>query len=702
MTRVANYGASQLYLARLTTIRERMHDEQIQVSTDMKAEVYSGISADTSRLINLENQRTQASQFKQDNSIADTKVQAASAAVDSVNATITQFKKRLEAFASATTKDQNTVESLQNWAWQSIINMHSYLATNVDGQYLFSGGRSDTDPMTLPADSLSAFQAKFDGYKTTVPTTRAADLAEAHLNKNNTGNLTFVAGTGIVKAANAGALKNVPAKALISVTNTTSNNYDYTVSSHAATNVGGTALGEGTDGGTALVTTSGGTTYANGATGNLSFAFAADGSMTIKPTTLNSLSNLAIGTRFTISGSTGNAWDGSFVVTANSGNTVTIKNDTGTYNTESVSTTGVTMKFDSNADGIPDSVAGVTLGSGNATFSLSGSTMTLSLPAGTALPAGFAVGQPFTVTGTTDHNGTYNIATIASGATGTTITYAVNPDALRLSKFVPQTGRTDVTISYNNGLNSWDTNKYGNLTFSPTGVGGETITASAANAFTTLGVADPAVGTTITLASTTGVNDGVYKVVSNNGTSIVVDTVPVSGEVATNANIDANSWYRGDTLALEQRTDVGQSIDLSVYASDPAFEKAMRAMYVIAQGKYGTAGGLDQNLGRVNQALYLANDALDSPAPGTPPFGTEQAGDISGISAKFGMAAYTIKLTNTKHDQYMGFFDQRILDISHIDKTEAITTLLNDSNALQASYQSLAQIRSLSLLNYLK
>jgi flagellin-like hook-associated protein FlgL len=703
MTRVATYGSNQLYVSRIMDIQKRLENEQLQVSTELRSQVYSGIAPNSNRLLNLQNMKSQAQQFKEDNAVADTKLSAATVAVNSVADTIKQFRSRLTTFASGNTKDQKNVEQMQNWAYRAMVDMTAYLGTSVNGEYLFSGGRTTTEPVQLPTNSLGDFQQLFDGNINEVPTTRAASLVDVHLTNTDTGALTFVAGSGIVKAANAASLKDIPAGSLIDVGNTAGNDGKATVMSHAATNNAGAALQEGTATTTAFITYGSGTNLLNAATGNLKFAFAADGSMTVTPTTANALQALAVGTKFTINDTPTGSYDGNYVVTANTAGVVTLKNDTDVAKTETIDTAGLTMKFDSPVtDGVPDSSAGVTLGSGNAVFSTTGSTVTLTLPAGTSLPAGFAANKPFTMSGTANHNGTYTIATIASGAGGTTITFNANPDALRLSKFVPQTGRTDVKITPTDNSSNFTATDYGSLSFSPTGTGGETITAATANAFMVAGVIQPPTGAIINLKSTTGVNDGVYKIVSNDGTHIVVEGRPVTGETDGAATIDTNSWYKGDTLTLQHRVDAGRAIDFGVYASDPAFEKALRAMYVIAQGKFGTAGGLENNQSRVNAALYLTNDALQSPASGTAPYGAEERSDINSVQANIGVAQQTIKLTDDKHTQFIGFLDQRIIDIAHVDKTEAVTLLLNDSNALQASYQALAQVRNLSLLTYLK
>jgi hypothetical protein len=217
-------------------------------------------------------------------------------------------------------------------------------------------------------------------------------------------------------------------------------------------------------------------------------------------------------------------------------------------------------------------------------------------------------------------------------------------------------------------------------------------------------VPTPPVGTVISLKSTSGVNDGTYEIVANNGGNIEIkSTMLAAGDTnVTSARIDSSTWYHGDTLELKQHISSDRTVDIGIYASDPAFEKAFRAMSIIAQGAYGTSGGLDKNLDRLGQALYLLNDSLESPTAGTPPFGPESRSDIKSVQSNLGFTSSVITQATTDHKQYSAFLDQRIIDLSQIDKTETITMLLADSNALQASYQSLAKVQSLSLINFLK
>ena len=60
-----------------------------------------------------------------------------------------------------------------------------------------------------------------------------------------------------------------------------------------------------------------------------------------------------------------------------------------------------------------------------------------------------------------------------------------------------------------------------------------------------------------------------------------------------------------------------------------------------------------------------------------------------------------IDTTNTLHTDLINFLDGSISNVEDVNLTEAITILLNQQLALDASFQVFARIRQLSLANFL-
>lgn len=593
MSRIGSYGASQMYLSRLLATQQRVNTEQVQVATEKKSVNYTGIAPDTNRLLNLENEKGRAQEFLKTNDNANTRLKAADVSLTAIRTTMKNFSDRLDQFAQNMNTTQQDVEQLQTWAYQAMVDMQSYLAANVDGQYIFSGGRVADEPVKLPASTLQQFQQMFDGNVVSYPTTRTGSLADVHLAAADTGPLTFDTATGTIKAS--------------------TNAFD-----------------------------------------------------SLQPGTRLTMGGLSPATTFTVQS-----------VNAATNQITVSRLATETTAGATINLAGTTTKLTSAT-------------TGNLTFSPQGDTIT-GATAGSL--AGLTVGTVFQVSGCSANGGSNNGTYEVTGYNAATNTVTVKSSKL---DFVQPT-TTEATAVF-----APVSPAYGTLTFSSNASGQPTISATNAGS-----LAGYAVGSTFTLSGSTAAgNDGTYKVVATNGSNQLTVTRVTGGTytVPTTANttFDADSWYRGDNLQIQQRIDADRTVDLGIYASDPAFEKAFRAMGLIAQGAYGTAGGLDNNMQRIDQARFLMKDAISRNGNGAGPFGTEQVGDMDKVQSQVGVTANLIKTKNAKHTSFAGFLDQRIIDLENVDKTEAVARLLDDQTALQTSYQALATVRGLSLLNYMK
>jgi len=244
----------------------------------------------------------------------------------------------------------------------------------------------------------------------------------------------------------------------------------------------------------------------------------------------------------------------------------------------------------------------------------------------------------------------------------------------------------------------------GGLTMSGT----DTLTAATAGSLSAIPV-----GAVITIANSANGNDGTYTVVSNDGTNLTISgpltigasTINVANTVNNGADatatISVSGYYKGDTASQSQRVDQNRSFTLDLNAIDPAFEKAIRAMGLIAQGVFGTNGGLDNNPERLEQALYLTNSSLDVTNMGAAPFGAAAKRTITQVQQDVGFQRLLIDQTNKQHQTLIGYFDQRIIDIENVDTTEIVARLLDESRALELAYQAIARIQQLSLGGFL-
>lgn len=432
MSRIATFAASNTLLGHMGRVQSRLHDQQVQVSTEKVAQAYSGVAADAGRLVGLETTRAAIGRSIDNNAIMQTRLEATDVAVEAMGDTMRDFRAVLLDLAANQPLDEAHVTAVQDWAFRSLKDMESYLNTEVNGRFLFAGGCATTPPADLALTTVADFQAHFDGESIVYPPTRAAHVGvRASLSPTATSGLT-ISGGDTITAGTPGAFANVVVGATVRLSGSgLGNDGDYTV-----------VLTNGSD-------------------------------------------------QITISG---------------------------------------------------------TLFAG---------------------PASFAVAN-----------------------------------------------------SLGNG----------------------------AEPSTTLAV---------------------------------------------------GNWYAGDTHGQSHQVDESRSLELALDGIDPAFEKAIRAMGLIAQGGYGTAGGLEQNLERVDWAIALLDSALNRASGAPEPFGAELDGSIESVRMDLGFNLTVLDEANERHRTLAASLDNQVAEIENIDPLEALTRLLDDGRALEASYQVVARIRQFSLMNYL-
>jgi flagellar hook-associated protein 3 FlgL len=192
--------------------------------------------------------------------------------------------------------------------------------------------------------------------------------------------------------------------------------------------------------------------------------------------------------------------------------------------------------------------------------------------------------------------------------------------------------------------------------------------------------------------------------------SVVLDTSLTPPSTDTTASITIGNWYQGDMLGHMHRLDEDRSLSLGLNATDAAFEKAMRAFGILAQG--GLVVPDPANPGhemadtkeakrRITGALVLLNSVLDRAAPLDGVYGREKGGGLDDVSSALGFQQVALEEAQSLHQHMAGIFEDRSAKLENADKTEAITLLLNGTQALEASYQVLARVQQLSLTKFL-
>jgi flagellin-like hook-associated protein FlgL len=162
------------------------------------------------------------------------------------------------------------------------------------------------------------------------------------------------------------------------------------------------------------------------------------------------------------------------------------------------------------------------------------------------------------------------------------------------------------------------------------------------------------------------------------------------------------TYYSGSAAKQTAQINENGSIELGPTAADPAFEKAWRAMAILAQGRYGTPSGLQGNQDRIGAALYLIDSAIEHDPSKAPPHGDERVSDIRSVARSIGLGRALIDRVTESQRTMVAVLQTGAGEIEDIDPLATIVQLLDDQRSLEASYQVLSRVREMSLVNYLR
>ncbi|NFV79674.1 flagellin [Magnetospirillum aberrantis] len=171
--------------------------------------------------------------------------------------------------------------------------------------------------------------------------------------------------------------------------------------------------------------------------------------------------------------------------------------------------------------------------------------------------------------------------------------------------------------------------------------------------------------------------DGRYLFAGSN-----TDTAPVDTSLLSTPSVPSSadtSYYTGDSEEASVRVSGQQSISYGVTADSTGFEKAVRALNVVAN-----ASPLDQTA--LEEAYDLATEALDA-----------LIATQSGLSN----TAARLETAQSRQTNSISLLESVASDLKEVDTAEVAVKLAQYETQLQASYSALGNLSSLSLVKYL-
>lgn len=786
MTRVPTTATYNLYMSQVSRQKAAMNDVSYQALTGNKYSSYDKYGLSTYRLLSLQNEQAVTNKYLETNNITQVVLQSQQKSIDGIRSSLTEFRTQLREFfandLTAMSKDASeeellSLQNVQEAAFETMSLLAYYLNTQVDGSYIFGGGKTNTPPVNFPYTTLEEFQAVFDGDILTYPDNFSASLSQMSSSSSVTGGveieqqfqtvnpktttikgsatntMTFAGPPDNSLEADAGTFNGFQPGERVTIAGTGGNDQTLTIQSVSEDGSKITFVENVTP---ETIADSSNVELTRG-----SWQFSSEKDMTTGITTnaltgrVGSFSDLKAGEKILINGSPDNSGyltikeiseDGSTIIFEETVTPETIPVDALAGVNIQQSTNIGTMTAQSNVGTVMETIdcpqmlvvdqANNKISAGAGTFSnlkggqtititdandqvhtlyvksVSADGSTLDISTSTPVPAGNLTDVPLTIRTHSDIAGFVTGSMKGSALQTGDISFSVSQNTM--------TGTVKGAFSsYKNGDSIIIKGADGNdrmYVIDSVSADGRTVKFSDETRVTEEmslinGSSIPdgqgiticktySAGATISMDGTNGAYNGKYTVlgVSDDGQTLIVRTkdFPEYGATATftGANLGTDTYYDGGQLSSTYRISATTNITNDVTAASPAFEKIFRALGSIAQGNMLDADNPESAKQRVSEALDLLDEALTANSK-------EKNGDVTSIQYSVISKLDLVKTTLDNQTDLGDSLETYIASLTQVDKTDAVTLLLQMSENMQMSYSVLSTISKLSLLNYL-
>lgn len=200
MTRVPTTATYNLYMSQMSKQKAAMTDVSYQATTGNRYDSYDKYGLSTYRLLSLQNERAVTTKYLETNSISQVVLEAQQTSVDGIRSTLTDVRSQVREFfandlaamsENPTEEELLALQNVQESAFEAMSLIAYYLNTQVDGNYVFGGGKTSTQPVDFPYTTLEEFQAVYDGDVLTYPTSYSASLSQMSTSADVLGGVTF-------------------------------------------------------------------------------------------------------------------------------------------------------------------------------------------------------------------------------------------------------------------------------------------------------------------------------------------------------------------------------------------------------------------------------------------------------------------------------------------------------------------------------
>ena len=163
VSRVTNLSSSRLINSLILKSQDRINEQQIKLTTQQKSQDYLGIGDDASRLLTVESSLRRIDQFVKDNAFIDMRMETMLNSMDAVGDILTEVRTLVRDVL-----EDGTLDGIDKNDFTEIKmdQLESFLNVKMNGRFLFSGTKTDTQPVNA-GDLGDAPTFDADGITTT-------------------------------------------------------------------------------------------------------------------------------------------------------------------------------------------------------------------------------------------------------------------------------------------------------------------------------------------------------------------------------------------------------------------------------------------------------------------------------------------------------------------------------------------------------
>jgi flagellar hook-associated protein 3 FlgL len=155
LMRVATFASVDQMVSAALRTQAVMNNEQVQESSGLVSTDYGGLGAQSGQVINLQVSVTQAQAFSSAATAAYDRASVMSSALTNMSDLLTTFQSDL----TAATSTDGSSNDLQETASGLLQQMASELNTQYEGEYVFSGSQTGTEPVNISNPPYAALTA---------------------------------------------------------------------------------------------------------------------------------------------------------------------------------------------------------------------------------------------------------------------------------------------------------------------------------------------------------------------------------------------------------------------------------------------------------------------------------------------------------------------------------------------------------------